>query len=1059
MTDVLGSYSFLPYVRSGIARLITAADSPSVTAQRSSVLTNLQLTGTAVSGSDRTQDFTKTVELYGPGDVIGIDQRAIIRMEPRPSSTNAETPYLAHIEFYDEDFCWRYTPAAPDTQQWRLRPWITLVVLAEGEFDEGGVPEAKALPYIDLRDDATLTSKFPPADQLWAWAHVHVNANLTSSDTGIVSGTVSDVVARLRTVITDNPDLAYSRLVSPRKLAPKTAYHAFVMPSFEAGRLAGLGLPPSGAPRAMHAAWETYPSRNQAEPKRFPYYHRWSFRTGGPGDFESLVRLLVPKPVDSRVGTRDVDLRSPGSNLTGLSEDPPLGGVLRLGGALKVPDSNLSQEELRLRDLYENWDDPYPHELQLNLARLLNLPNEYARAGVVAAEDGDCDPVVTPPIYGQWHALATRLLGDVDGRDLPDNRNWLHELNLDPRHRMAAGLGTAIIIREQERFMEASWAQVGAVLEANRRIRLAQLAKQTAWSWFHRQIKPLHDVDKARALQIVAPMQLRMVVDGKTMRGTLLESRLQPAALSVVTRRTFRPTARIGRFASAVRRPQALFQGIGAGAIHPVAPKTTPAGVPTMQKLRRPGVRTGLSALVERAVGIAADRVTAQTLDALPRASLFVVREPGDSAPFTHGTTIGDSTEAIRFKNALKSAFAMIDESFATSAPAKKPVDVAALAGRVIGALDPSKTIPARLQQRVTIPDKLRSELVDGTMVEAMAYPVIDEPLYKPLAAMSAELLLPNINLIPPNSITLLESNRPFIESVCVGANHEWAREALWQEYPTDQRGSPLRQFWALADNFSASADNVDEREELRDIAPIDKWRVASTLGGHYPDAPQPRRAKNKENIVLTIRGDLLRRYPTAVIMAQRAAWQMTNGRIDNSQERVLLQLTVEEEDDPPRSKVRTPMYEAKVEPDIYFFGFDLTEEEVKGGTGEDPNDDPGWFFVIKGRPGEPRFGLDEGTSTTLEVWNDLTWQRIQPGAAGSFIQINNSTPTLRVTDDPLETDDQEKEAQRAEDQSVTWRKDMSSADVAYILLSAPVLIAVHAAEMLGHSPAAGASR
>ena len=29
-----------------------------------------------------------------------------------------------------------------------------------------------------------------------------------------------------------------------------------------------------------------------------------------------------------------------------------------------------------------------------------------------------------------------------------------------------------------------------------------------------------------------------------------------------------------------------------------------------------------------------------------------------------------------------------------------------------------------------------------------------------------------------------------------VGLNHEMARELLWREYPTDQRGSYFRQFW-----------------------------------------------------------------------------------------------------------------------------------------------------------------------------------------------------------------------------------------------------------------------
>jgi hypothetical protein len=77
-----------------------------------------------------------------------------------------------------------------------------------------------------------------------------------------------------------------------------------------------------------------------------------------------------------------------------------------------------------------------------------------------------------------------------------------------------------------------------------------------------------------------------------------------------------------------------------------------------------------------------------------------------------------------------------------------------------------------------------------------MAYPVLDLPMYKPLADMSSELFLPNINLIPENSITLLENNQKFIESYMVGINHEMSRELLWREYPTDQRGSYFRQFW-----------------------------------------------------------------------------------------------------------------------------------------------------------------------------------------------------------------------------------------------------------------------
>ena len=62
--------------------------------------------------------------------------------------------------------------------------------------------------------------------------------------------------------------------------------------------------------------------------------------------------------------------------------------------------------------------------------------------------------------------------------------------------------------------------------------------------------------------------------------------------------------------------------------------------------------------------------------------------------------------------------------------------------------------------------------------------------MYEPLAEISPELFLPNLNLIEQNTITLLETNQAFIEAYMVGLNHEFARELLWREYPTDQRGS-----------------------------------------------------------------------------------------------------------------------------------------------------------------------------------------------------------------------------------------------------------------------------
>jgi hypothetical protein len=357
-----------------------------------------------------------------------------------------------------------------------------------------------------------------------------------------------------------------------------------------------------------------------------------------------------------------------------------------------------------------------------------------------------------------------------------------------------------------------------------------------------------------------------------------------------------------------------------------------------------------------------------------------------------------------------------------------------------------------------------------------MAYPELDLPMYKPLTKRSAELFLPNINFIAQNSISLLETNQPFIESYMVGLNHEFARELLWREYPTDQRGSYFRQFWearAYHDDANLSAEEL--KEKLRDIPPIHLWSRFSKLGDHdHREVP----GENEEEVVLVIRGELLKRYPNAVIYAQRAAWKDADGElildpsgsadIDPTKERDLRPLSDAEQDNPPRTILKTPLYEAKVDPDIYFFGFDLTVCEAKGGTGKESDpvtgicadegitwDDPGWFFVIKERPGEPRFGLDIGDEPSLdsqgrvEVWNDLRWDDLTPAVPeGSHLQITGATPTI-TANQPLEPEDPEKTEQQGEDGNITWSKDMSSAELAYILYQVPVLVAVHASEML----------
>ena len=102
---------------------------------------------------------------------------------------------------------------------------------------------------------------------------------------------------------------------------------------------------------------------------------------------------------------------------------------------------------------------------------------------------------------------------------------------------------------------------------------------------------------------------------------------------------------------------------------------------------------------------------------------------------------------------------------------------------------------------------------------------------------------------------------------------------------------------------------------------------------------------------------------------------------------------------------------------------------------------------MIKERPGELRFGLDTDKQPHLNTWNDLSWHDVQPAAPGSHISIATA-PAAFALQTPA-GEDQEKATQFGDDHKVAWSRGMSSAELAYILFQVPVLVAVHAAEML----------
>src|SRR5437016_4268349 len=199
MAEEVANYQFQSWVRRGISAQINEQDTlgnPAAalpSGERASVPIGVSI--------NDTPEPPKDCALIGPGDIIGIHRDMVVRTEPHNWITNFEPNYLAFIEFYDEDFPWRYTPAKPEGDH--LRPWIFLLVLKQGEFDRDD--RRLPLPVVLVKSKDAL----PPSDETWLFAHAHTEMDIAPGELS----SLEKYLISLETEITTDPDKIYSRLL------------------------------------------------------------------------------------------------------------------------------------------------------------------------------------------------------------------------------------------------------------------------------------------------------------------------------------------------------------------------------------------------------------------------------------------------------------------------------------------------------------------------------------------------------------------------------------------------------------------------------------------------------------------------------------------------------------------------------------------------------------------------------------------------------------------------------------------------------------------------------
>ncbi len=268
---------------------------------------------------------------------------------------------------------------------------------------------------------------------------------------------------------------------------------------------------------------------------------------------------------------------------------------------------------------------------------------------------------------------------------------------------------------------------------------------------------------------------------------------------------------------------------------------------------------------------------------------------------------------------------------------AAAPVTIAAVAAPCRTGLEAATTFTSAAARRLAfgvglVPTEIRMGFV----------PTFDAPLASRLDRALNAWVLAGASRVPPNTITILETNPGFIEALLVGANHEMARELLWRDVPSDPRGTVFRRFWStpLGSEF--------------DLPQIHTWRGAlGTNAG--PASPY---------LCVLVRSPLLRKYPIAVIQAAQGTG------VDQGHDKNF---------EPDPATVRPLLYTGRIAPDMTYSVIALTEDEARQTAGKP------WYLLLGEPVSEPKFGLDAvvGRKGDLHETRDLAWPDTDLGADG----------------------------------------------------------------------------
>ncbi|MDH4276770.1 MAG: hypothetical protein OEW83_01670, partial [Acidimicrobiia bacterium] len=422
------------------------------------------------------------------------------------------------------------------------------------------------------------------------------------------------------------------------------------------------------------------------------------------------------------------------------------------------------------------------------------------------------DPVVTVPFHGAY-AL---------GRHTVPDEGWAREVNVEPIWRAAAGLGALVVRRNQERFMAMAWQQAGELRETNRQLSFARLQSEVG-----RTVKSR--VDKLDSHQRVAltwhQLSFLRDDDGEPPRVLLTDSTIPSALVTTAYQRVMRPSGIVTK--AAAKR------------VVDVATVNAAIGVTFGSTTQRAELQFGVPL------------EPAGTMHAHPVRDKYrplpVDDPPGNQPP--PGDIIIE-----RPPTRGKSGF------LSPRSPSRSTVNIVLGSPETLGlddvaavatqGIDPIGSARARTERRISaLPQIFGLTGVPGDELPSRIKigPMIEEALVWSLVELGSDLLMPGASAFPDNAVRMAIANPEFVASFLAGANTEMTEELVWREFPAQLGSTTFRRFWERPDR---TATDIDPMETW-----LEKFELADLAGGE------------DETLVLLVRGDLIRHYPTVRIL------------------------------------------------------------------------------------------------------------------------------------------------------------------------------------------------